>query len=188
MKITHKRVRAHPHPISQNINHLTISDPSYEKGIWCRYEGHDLQMKRMKVFLRDEHVVDGELEFDAKEMIIKLYNDHDRKSISDHKEYEVGVDTAKFIIETEHGISCINTMSDGYFGAVYENYYDDKLGNIVVNLLLPDENVMSEEEFIVNISEAFHLPKLNILTLKDEDVNINLDLTEAQSGMSMDPM
>lgn len=188
MKITHKRVRAHPHPISQDINHLTISDPSYEKGIWCRYEGHDLQMKKMKIFLRDEHVVDDEFEFDAKEMIIKLYNDQDRNNISDHKEYEIGVDTAKFMIETEHGTSCINTMSDGYFGVVYENYYDGKLGNIVVNLLLPDEKVMKEEEFITTISEAFRLPRLNIITLHDEDVNIDLSQTETQSGMSMDPM
>lgn len=188
MKITHKRIRACPHMIYQDINHLTISDPSYEKGLWCRYEGHDLQMKQMQIFMREEHILDGEFEFDTKEMVIKLSNDQDRKKISDQKEYEIGVDTAKFVMATEHGASCIDTMSDGYFGAVYENYYDGKLGNIVVNLVLPDEAIMSEDAFITAISEVFQILKIDMITLKDEDVEINLELTESQTGMRMETM
>ena len=35
----------------KNINQIIVSDPSYQKGVWCRYENDEINMRNCKVML-----------------------------------------------------------------------------------------------------------------------------------------
>lgn len=128
-----------------NLNHIVVSDPSYKKDVWCRYEIDDLKEKNWIVNLDINHKTEKVGDFDVSNiefcMLIKKYNDVcnlTKEGISylnniNLKEYKIGMDTAcialgindnaKEIINSyeEWQPNCsIRTGTDGFFGEVKE--------------------------------------------------------------------
>ena len=128
-----------------NLNHIVISDPSYKKDVWCRYEINDLKEKDWIVDLDINHKTEKIKDFDIGyiefNMLIKRDKnvcDFDETKLSylnniNLKEYEIGMDTAcvalgindkaKGIIDShnEWQPTCsLRTGGDGTFGEVIE--------------------------------------------------------------------
>ena len=128
-----------------NLNRIVVSDPSYKKEIWCRYEIDNLNEKDWIVNLDINHKIEKIKDFDVGyiEFSILIKKDNDvcnltKEGISylndiNLKEYQIGMDTAcralgindkaKKIIQShdEWQPSCsIRTGTDGYFGEVKE--------------------------------------------------------------------
>ena len=128
-----------------NLNHIVVSDPSYKKDVWCRYEIDDLKEKNWIVNLDINHKTEKVEDFDTSYIEFSLLikkADNVCNLAKDGitylkkiklKEYEIGMDTAcialgindnaKEIINShdEWQPSCsIRTGTDGFFGEVKE--------------------------------------------------------------------
>ena len=189
MKIIHQKVEAYPSRIRLPVDYLKISDPNYEEGVWCRYEKDNIQMDSIQVMVKHETMYDEQEDYsyDYGELIVSLSNRYWKGEPTAEKEYEIGVDTARYEIETEHNRSEIYTASDGIFGAVNECYYGDKLGKINIYLAMPDEYEMDETEFILNVLRTMNIHHLHLCVVRDEDVDINMDNEELFEDMQMSP-
>ena len=147
-----------------NLNHIVVSDPSYKKGAWCRYEVDDLKEKDWIVNLDISHKTEPIGDFVSYfgfSMLIKKDDDIcnlTKEGISylkdiNLKEYQIGMDTAcvalgindkaKEIIDSqdEWQPNCsIRTGTDGFFGEVKEGRdINSNLCFIFVSGFLDDE-------------------------------------------------
>ncbi len=138
----------------KELNHIVISDPTYKKDVWCRYEKDDLNEKNWKVDI-DIHPVEDKFEeitIKGTEFFLCMYRNRKLCQLENEgtirtlkgikiSETEIGIDTAcvalgindkaKEIIELqeEWQPECsLQTLSDGIFGKVK----DGKLGNNTV--------------------------------------------------------
>lgn len=138
----------------KELNHIVVSDPTYEKDVWCRYERNDLNQKNWKVDI-DIHPVEDRFEeitikgiefflcMYRNNRICSLENEGTIKTLKGVKvnETEIGMDTAcvalginekaKEIIESQGDWQpecALNTLTDGMFGKVKEG----KMGNNIV--------------------------------------------------------
>lgn len=187
MKITHRKVEVHPYKIKAPIDYLKISDPYYGKDVYCRYEKESLQMDSVKFLLNRESIFDEEYEFDYdfSELIISLSNSNCHGECSNKVNYEIGVDTARYLFQTEYDYAEIYTAADGFYGTVCEYYYGDKLGMIDIHLTVPSEHAITEQEFISSIAGAMNIKGLRFKTIMDEDVNIEISDKEPIKEMKM---
>lgn len=180
MRITHRRLERSENIIEMKtpITKLKISDPWYKKNVWCRYENdHFPSMRMMIIFLNTEciDVPEHGFDFKSEEYIIRLVNHY---AISgdpnEEKEFEIGVDTAKYEIETNCGYDQILTLSDGGWGQVTERYFKGKLGEIEIRLTVPDD-AMTKEEFLDSIKRVFGIVQdIEFKVITDEDINIEI--------------
>lgn len=193
MRITHRKLERCKDIIEMKvpITELTISDPLYGKDVWCRYENSQFPaMEKMAIFLNTEHVDASECSFayDNEEYIIRMVNHYALKDEPDEqKEYEIGVDTARYDIQTNHGYAEISTLADGSWGNVTEQYFNGKLGWIEIRLLTPDD-AMSKEEFLKSIKAVFGIEQdIEFKIISDEDVDIEIrnDEHEISNGIEM---
>lgn len=180
MRITHRKLERCKDIIEMKvpITKLTISDPLYGKNVWCRYENSKFPaMKMMAVFLNTEHVDVPEcgFEYDSEEYIIRLANHHALAGEpNEENEFEIGVDSARYFIETSHDYVEISTLADGGWGSVTESYYNGKLGEIEIRLLTPDD-AMSKEEFLESVKGVFGISEsIEFMVIRDEDVDIEI--------------
>lgn len=178
MRITHKKMEQCRKIIEMKvpITKLAISDPLYEKDVWCRYENNDFPaMEKMTVFLNTEHVDVPEYDFDynCEEYVIRMLNQYAQSDRPDEvKLFEIGVDSARYVIEKNHSYEEISTMADGVWGCVAEYFFDGKLGGIEVHLAVPDD-AMSKEEFLESVKEVFGIREnTEFMVISDEDVDI----------------
>lgn len=138
----------------KDLNYIVISDPTYKKDVWCRYEKNNINEKNWKVDI-DIHPVEDKFEeitIKGTEFFLCIYrnskvcqleNEGTIKTLKGVKisETEIGMDTAcvalgindkaKDIIESqkEWQPECsLNTLTDGIFGTVKEG----KMGNNIV--------------------------------------------------------
>lgn len=139
----------------KNLNHIIISDPSYDESVTCRYEKNDLKEKNWYVDIDIKKTVEKMGNFTARGVEFFLFLAKDRE-LSELKEdgtirylkgiklteTEIGMDTACIalgvneradeIIELrdEWQPECsLNTLTDGFFGTVKEGV--DKINNPV---------------------------------------------------------
>ncbi len=189
MKVVHQKVEAYPNRVRLPVDYLKISDPDYGKDVWCRYEKDNIQMDSIQVMVKHETIYDEEINatFDYGELVVTLSNKYYQGSPTSEKDHEIGVDTARYEFETEHGLSQIYTASDGIFGSVHECYYGDKLGKIDIYLAIPDESAMIEDEFISSVLKAMSIYYLHLSVVRDEDVNIDISREEMSEDMKMSP-
>lgn len=193
MRITHRKLEQCKELIEMKIpiTKLTISDPSYDRDVWCRYENNQFTaMEMMAVFLNTEHVEVPEcgFDYDNEEYIIRIANHYALTGKPDkQKDYEIGVDTARYVIHTNHGYTEISTLADGSWGNVTEQYYNGELGEIEIRLLTPDD-AMSKEEFLESIKAVFGIEQdIEFKIINDEDVDIEIrnDEHEISNGIEM---
>ena len=139
----------------ENLNHIIISDPSYDESVTCRYEKNDLKEKNWYVDIDIKKTVEKMGNFTARGVEFFLFLAKDRE-LSELKEdgtirylkgiklteTEIGMDTACIglgVNERADEISelrdewqpecSLNTLTDGFFGTVKEGV--DKINNPV---------------------------------------------------------
>lgn len=175
LRITHQKINAMEEVEIPTIQRILLSDPWYEKDVWCRYEQEKLSLNMMKVELVEEAVENGNYPFTSKELYLHLYQKNfDEDAVSSHEEYKLGVDTAKYKFEVNDDNVMIYTGGDGYWGDVIKR--EDSNQNVCIDIILivPDE-YYSLEVFMnsmpAHICKNFKEMKL----IQDCDVDIALD-------------
>lgn len=179
----------------KNLNHIVLSDPSYEKGVWCRYEKDNLNEKDWLVNL-DIHTVkehDDEVEGTEFFLLLKKYKNDcelDDKGTLNYltnielKNYIIGVDTAcvafgindyaKEIINSMdewQPFCAIRTGADGKFGEVIEGVENNELRFLFITGYFDEEMCNEKElfEYLKNQFEIIDLIREGIIL--DEDKN-----------------
>lgn len=187
MKLLHRHLLTNKYKINQPIHQLMISDPLYDKDVWCRYENNEVNMNRMELFVRKDTLLHDVIEepYDYRELIIQLSNDNYTTAESEQKIFEIGVDTARYIIQTEHDSIEIVTGADGDWGDVTEEYYQGKLGMVTICLAVPDEWIMSEENFIQDVLSVFNIKDPEMVVMMDKDMNEEVGLESYEEELKM---
>lgn len=176
-----------------SLNHIVISDPSYENGIWCRYENDKIDNQDWLVNLDISSVEDKIGDYNVKgiEFVLLLKQNEKDCDINEKgslsysndiniKDYEIGIDTAcvamgvndkaKQIINSrdEWQPSCsIRTGSDGIFGEVYEGKRNDKLSFLLITGYF-EEDFINQKQLFDYLKEQFEIIDL----IKDEEVEL----------------
>lgn len=187
VKITHQNLKVCKEKINVPINYLKISDPEYDNDVPFRYEKDNLQMCDIHIALKHEHIDVSERGFcdDYGELIIILSDGDNCGVTMEKRDYDIGVDSAKYVFETEHGSSQIHTAADGVWGHIEETYIDGVLGMIKINMPIPDEDAITEEEFIESITGTMKLHDIHFEEVIDRKVDF--DLSDVQE-MEMNTM
>lgn len=168
-----------------NINHVVISDPSYKKGVWCRYEKENLNETNWLVNL-DISLVEtkvGEYYLKGTEFSLLLKKNTEDCSLDDERtlsymsdiklnDYKIAMDTAcvalgindnaKEIIDCreEWQPSCaIRTGGDGIFGEVSEGTQNDKLCFLLITGYF-EEDFINENELFEYLKDQFEIVDL----------------------------
>lgn len=149
------------------IKDLVISDPCYDKDVWCRYERHGIDLNVDAIFLDEKRIhdqTDG-MEWDDNAMIISLTNDGYDPEM-DNKGYIIGVDTARYEFICNGNPIEICTSADGEYGRVIEVYDEDQILEAVnIYLYFPDDDVMSGKEFRELILSGLGIDEYSIKVL-----------------------
>lgn len=187
MKTIHRNVKTNKSKINQTLNQLVISDPLYEKDVKCRYENNNIQMNNVDIFIQNETILhhEGDEPFNYGELIIHLSNVHKNGDCTEKKNYEIGVDTARYIFETEQGSVEIVTGADGDWGEVCEEYYEGKLGALYIYLTIPEEYIMPEDEFISDVLSAMNIKEPEMVVMIDENMDIEMESEVQDKEMKM---
>lgn len=174
----------------KNLEHIVISDPTYEKGVWCRYEIDNLKEKNWHVDLDiyeveekiDDYNITG-IEFcmvlQKVKGLCKVEDDKIKHLSSlDTKDYEIGMDTAcvalginnnaKKIInsQSEWQPSCaIRTGTDGMFGSVTEGKKNNDLVFLVITGYLS-----GDMDYDIDDLSSYLIDKFEITDLVQEIV------------------
>lgn len=169
----------------ENLNHIVISDPSYKKDVWCRYEKNDLSEKNWKVDLQIYPVKTKYKDYDigGTEFYLLLQKDKRDCKIDEEgtirylsdieiKDYTIGMDTAcialgindsaKEIIDSREDWQpecAIRTGTDGTFGEVTEGIKDGKLCFLLVTGYF-DEDFCNENNIFDYLKEHFEIKDL----------------------------
>ncbi len=167
----HQKVYGIENTENVKVNSLLISDPWYDTDVSCRYEKSNLNMNVFTIGLieRDYIHLKDNYQFHDSLLIINLENKNSLMKELSQKTYQIGVDTAEYQFKCNERTINIKTMADGYFGMVTEHYYGDSaiLGSIEIELSVPDEIAMSQEEFIDSILSTMGINHYEMKVIED---------------------
>lgn len=178
----------------KNLNHIVISDPTYEKDVWCRYEIDNLKEKNWHVDLDIYEVEEkiGDYNITGIEFCMVLQKikglckveDDKIKYLSglETKDYEIGMDTAcvalgindkaKRIInsQAEWQPSCsIRTGTDGMFGSVTEGKKNNDLVFLVITGYLSSDMDYDIDDLTNYLIDKFEITDLVKEIIIDKD-------------------
>lgn len=169
----------------EDINHIVVSDPSYKKDVWCRYEKENLNEKNWIVDLDICPVEDKIENYYIKGIEFSLLIQKDKEDCEfddegnfsylndiEMKDYKIAMDTAcialginnnaREIIDSkeEWQPSCaIRTGTDGMFGEVSEGIRDGKLCFLLITGYF-EEEFINENELFEYLKEQFEIKDL----------------------------
>lgn len=131
----------------KELNHIVVSDPTYESDVWCRYEKNNLNEKNWGIDIDIypvETPINNEISAKGTEFYLFLYKDKRICELKDNgtisyfkgielKETDIGMDTACVAIGINDKAKeinasqvdwkpefALNTLTDGIFGTVKE--------------------------------------------------------------------
>ena len=180
----------------KELNHIVISDPSYNKQVIDRYEKNNLKEKNWTIEIDikevEEHIEDYTTKGIEFFLLLSKYKDltklqeegkieHIRET--HFKETKICVDTACIalgidekaneIIESQNvwQPECsINTLSDGLFGVVREGILNDETICLFVYGYLDEDTDYSIEDIIEYLQNQLNITDLN----KQEDIDMDI--------------
>lgn len=170
----------------EKLNHIVVSDPSYDKDVTCRYEKNGMNEKDWEIDIDIENVEDryGKYTFKGTEFYIFLVKDRINaelrykgtiKCLSSIKikETEIGMDTdcvalginekADEIIEVQdiwQPEESIKTLTDGLFGTVKEGTKNGKTVFIWISGYITDDAGYSIQDIVDYIKYQFNVKDL----------------------------
>lgn len=184
----------------EQINKVVVSDPSYKEDVWCRYESQNFASGPWNVQLSVNDITDSINGFELKGVrfnILLHIGDKNRCELHmdgsgfslpadlEAKEYEIGMDTACVALgindvadeikasREEWKPGCgLNTLTDGFFGDVYEGSYNGKIHLLCVSGYLDEDTGYSVDDIVNYLSSNFKIENLELvkdkLALEDE--------------------
>ena len=184
----------------KDLNHIVISDPTYNEDVWCRYEKNNLKEKDWLVNL-DIYPVETKIDkFYVKSIDFTLLIQKNEKdcSLDDNgklkylkniklEKYTIGIDSAcvalginenaKEIINSQEEWQppcAIKTGADGDFGTVFEGTKNGKLCFLLVTGSI-EEEFINENELFDYLTNQFKIKELvkEDLTLHGNDRVLN---------------
>lgn len=159
----------------EKLEHIVISDPTYDEDVSCRYERKNVNAKNWVVDIDINKVSDpinDEITIDGTEFFILLHpsnrvcelkEDGKISYLVGHKlnEFDIGIDTAcvalginEFadeIIESRDDWQpecALNTLSDGIFGCVREGLLGNQVNFICISGYLSDDTGYTIEDIL----------------------------------------
>lgn len=170
----------------KELNHIIISDPSYDESVTCRYEKNNLKEKNWSVDIDIKPVVEKIENFTVKGTEFFLFLSKDRR-LSELKENgticymsgvkleetEIGMDTACValginekadeIIELRDDWQpecSLNTLTDGFFGTVKEGKLENHTVFVWVSGYLSEDTGYSIEDIIDYLQYQLNITEL----------------------------
>lgn len=176
----------------EKINKLVVSDPSYGKDVWCRYECDNAATGLpWNVQLSVNNVVNeyegftckgvefGLLLYTGNEKLCTLKQDGNSFSYPAFvktKEFEIGMDTACVAmginehaddIIASHGDwqpgCALKTLTDGMFGSVYEGTCYGKTHLMYISGYLDEDTGYSVEDIVQYLTSSFEIKDLELV-------------------------
>ena len=174
----------------KELNHIVVSDPSYDKDISCRYEKNNINQKNWGVDIDIYPVqtpINDEISINGTEFYVFLYKDkkicelRENGSIAylkgiEIKETDIGMDSACVALglndkaeeiisekETWQPECSLKTSTDGIFGYVKEGIVDDRVYFIWISGYLDEYAGYTMDEIIDYLKE-----QLNIIELEKD--------------------
>lgn len=179
----------------KNLNHIVISDPSYEEGVWCRYERKNLNERNWFVDIEVNDINEEYKGFTIKGTEYRMLLQSDRNNakmlkdaISHSKKIkiektDIGVDTAcvalgineyaKEIINSkdEWQPDCsLKTLTDGIVGEVIEGKQDGKMSFLFITGSLCDDVEYTKEAILDYLVEQFQIEELEKVKSNDKEL------------------
>lgn len=168
------------------LNHIIISDPSYDKDVTCRYEKENLREKNWTIDIEINSVVEKIEDFTCKgvEFFLFLCKDKQLGELKEKgtisylrgvrlKEYKIGMDTAcvaiginekaKEIVESRdcwQPEMSLNTLTDGYFGVVKEGIFGRDEVFIFMSGYLSEDTGYTIEDIIDYLQYQLNITEL----------------------------
>lgn len=171
----------------KELNHIVISDPSYNKDVSCRYERNNLSAKDWIIDIDIQKVntpINDEINLDGTDIFILLHNPKTHcelknegsfSYLSENKitETDIGIDTAcvalginKFANEINDSIEdwqpdcSLRTLSDGIFGSVKEGKVGENINFIWISGYLDSDTGYSFEDIIDYLERQLNITEL----------------------------
>lgn len=180
-----------------NLNHIIISDPSYDESVTCRYEKDNLKEKDWYVDIDIKPVVDKIEDFTIKGTEFFLFLSKDRRlselrengtirylSGIELEENEIGMDTACIalginekadeIIELRNDWQpecSLNTLTDGLFGKVKEGKLQDHTVFVWVSGYLDQDTGYSMDDVVDYLQYQLNISELEKISDEKEIEN-----------------
>ena len=165
--------------VIKKLDGIVISDPSYNKDVWCRYESNIKDTNWNMVF-NSKKEKDNEYGFESIDFNLSIGNpkvldkiEIENDSISypaslKVKEFEIGMDTACFCCGSmknykllEESMS-ISTGTDGMMGSVYEFKFPGQDNPVAIVFQGEiDADFISEEELFKSFCSGFDANEIN---------------------------
>ena len=170
----------------KELNHIIISDPSYDESVTCRYENNNLKEKDWYVDIDIKPTVDEieDLTIKGTEFFLFLSKDRRLSELRENgairylsgielKETEIGMDTACVAIGINEKADeiielrddwqpecSLNTLTDGLFGTVKEGKLQDHTVFIWLSGYLDEDTGYSIEEIIDYLQYQLNITEL----------------------------
>ena len=171
----------------KELNHIVISDPSYNKDVSCRYERNNLNAKDWIVDIDMQKVntpINDEINLEGTDIFILLHNPKTHcelknegsfSYLSENKitETDIGIDTAcvalginKFAKEINNSTEdwqpdcSLRTLSDGIFGSVKEGKVGEDINFIWISGYLDSDTGYSFEDIIDYLERQLNITEL----------------------------
>lgn len=169
-----------------NLNHIVVSDPTYDKDVWCRYEKNNLKEKdwivNLDIYSTETKIDDYNIKGVEFLLLIKK-NEYDCNIDEDGnlsylkdielKDYTIGMDSAcvalglndnaKEIVDSQEEWQppcAIRTGTDGTFGDVSEGIKDGELCFLFVTGYF-DEDFINQNELFDYLVNQFQIKELS---------------------------
>lgn len=170
----------------KELNHIIISDPSYDESVTCRYEKNNLKEKNWSVDIDIKPVVEKIENFTVKgtEFFLFLAKDRRLSELKENgticymsgiklEETEIGMDTACValginekadeIIELRDDWQpecSLNTLTDGFFGTVKEGKIENHTVFVWVSGYLSEDTGYSIEDIVDYLQYQLNITEL----------------------------
>ena len=171
----------------KELNHIVISDPSYNKDVSCRYERNNLNAKDWIIDIDIQKVntpINDEINLEGTDIFILLHNPKTHcelknegsfSYLSENKitETDIGIDTAcvalginKYAKEINDSIEdwqpdcSLRTLSDGIFGSVKEGKVGENINFIWISGYLDSDTGYSFEDIIDYLERQLNITEL----------------------------
>lgn len=182
------------------VKQIIVSDPSYSKDVWCRYENDSLNAKdwdvKLKVLNSTENIegydITG-LDFYILLSNPNIHCDFTEKgflypALSKIDEYTIGADTAcislgindvadkiRSEIDEWQPSTCLKTLADGEFGVVYEGKEanSNQVNFIAIAGFFDEDTGYSAEDLIDYFKENFEITNLSPVISDSEGITLD---------------
>lgn len=171
----------------KELNHIVISDPSYDKNVNCRYERNNLNLKDWIIDIDIQRVntpVNEKINLEGTDIFILLHNPKIHCELKNEGSFlylaknkiletDIGMDTAcvalginKYAKEINNSIEdwqpdcSLRTLSDGIFGSVKEGKIGKNINFIWISGYLDSDTGYSFEDIIDYLERQLNITEL----------------------------